>query len=169
MTSAPAEPGRWRASRWGSILALVLAFQVVLIFWLGKPGSVPARRVAEAPTYHLLGDSSNLWLTLQDPTLFALPHQEGFSGMAWLENPGLEFEAKDFTEPPLFFDLPVAGLGSEFKRFVAHSEEPHFPALKLPRPDGRRPTSSPPCRFLHPRRFGLKGRWHRGGCCWISP
>lgn len=157
MTSASAEPGRWRASRWGSIVVLVLVLQVFLVFWLGERGSVRPRRIAATPTYRLLSDSSNLWLTLQDPTLFALPHREGFSGMAWLEDPKFEFEAKDFTEPPLLFNLPVAELGSEFKRFVAHHEEPHFPAPRLPPPEWTAPDVIPALPIAQPSSLRVEG------------
>lgn len=157
MTSASAEPGRWRASRWGSFLVLVMALQVFLISWLGEQTSVPPRRVVATPTYHLINDSSNQWLALQDPTLFALPHLHGFSGTNWLGIDWVDFKAKDWTEPPRWYPLPVQELGAGFKSFVAHSEAPHFPGFKLPSPEWIAPDVIPALPITQPSSLRIEG------------
>jgi hypothetical protein len=45
-------------------------------------------------------------LPLADPTLFALPHREGFSGAAWLSAPTQEIQPFAWTEPVQFLELP---------------------------------------------------------------
>lgn len=157
MTSASAAPSRWRASRWGSFAVLVLTFQVFLIFWLGEQASVPPRRVAATPTYYLIDDSSNQWLALQDPTLFALPHREGFSGTNWLGVDWVDFKAKDWPEPPRWYPLPWQELGAAFQGFVAHSEVSHLPTLNLPAPEWTAPDVVPALPITQPSSLRIEG------------
>src|SRR5262245_10799759 len=81
------DPQRWAPYRWWSVVALVLTTQVGLIFWLGDQGPVTRRSKAPGLGLELAGNASSDVLALNDPTLFALPHREGFAGQAWLAVP----------------------------------------------------------------------------------
>lgn len=85
MTAELAEPQRWRANRWYAWIALVLATQFGLIFWLGKPQQVIPRRPDDlAPLLQLTGPDAAKALTLNDPTLLLCRTWKAF-----LAQPGL--------------------------------------------------------------------------------
>ncbi len=83
----------------------------------------------------LAGNYPNELLTLNDPTLFALPHRQGFSGSAWLKMPRMNFPSFDWSEPTNWLALPVVQLGAVFGRFMEtnHFDSWHPPAN--PEPD----------------------------------
>ncbi len=78
----------WSRHRWtGTVLAL-LAAQISLIFWLSDRTPAPRYARANPPAADLLlevpptsGFAQELGAL--DPTLFALPHPQNFSGAAW--------------------------------------------------------------------------------------
>jgi hypothetical protein len=51
-------------------------------------------------------------LALQDPTLFALPHRQGFSGPAWLKGPAIPNPPSGWSEAPRPLPLCVTQLGA---------------------------------------------------------
>jgi hypothetical protein len=51
-------------------------------------------------------------LALQDPTLFALPHRQGFSGRAWLKVSPVPNRPSDWSEEPWTLPLCVTRLGA---------------------------------------------------------
>ena len=55
--------------------------------------------VTNVPTLTLADDSSEL-LALNDPTLFALPHQKDFASALWLQTAALKQPSFRWTEPP---------------------------------------------------------------------
>jgi hypothetical protein len=80
MISEAIEPQRWPASRWWTLIGLVLAAQFGLIFWLGKP-HVAARPPADsAPSLELSGPGAATVVALTDPSLLASLRREGFFG-----------------------------------------------------------------------------------------
>lgn len=111
MSTAAVEPLRWSGRRWWVVLALVMAAQVGLIFWLGERKFATPRPPARAPVLSLLKQDSTELLTLNDPTLFALPQRLGFSGMAWLKPLEVPFQVKRWTEAPRFLALSAQELG----------------------------------------------------------
>lgn len=117
MNSAVIEPRAWSpARRWLWIL-LVFAAHLGLIFALGNRQPVRPRPPAPAPSLSLAPDASE-WLALNDPTLFALPHRQGFAGAAWLKIHTNEILPFRWTEPPRLLPLPVADLGMTFAQFM---------------------------------------------------
>ena len=110
--------GSWPLSRWLLLIALVLVAHVVLIFTFGARKPIQPRAVTNVPELELAGGSGE-WLTLNDPTLFALPNREGFAGPAWLEPPHLKFHWQEWTnEPPRWLQLPTGELGASFSQFM---------------------------------------------------
>ena len=117
-------PIRWSPRRWVYTVAAVLAGQVGLLLFLGdRPSPRPPvvqiranidlavdpwseRQLAELPT-------------LNDPTIFALPSERGFSGSAWLTFAPLEHRLTDWTEPLRWLAPQTSGLAQTFARVAA--------------------------------------------------
>ena len=110
-------PESWSITRWIAYVLLAFAIHVGLIFIFGNRKPLVTRTVANAPQIRLTTAQSELQ-SLDDPTLFALPHLRGFAAAAWLQLPTVEFAPFRWTEPPQLLDLPVAKLGSAFLRFA---------------------------------------------------
>ena len=138
MISDVVEPQRWSASRWWALILFVLVGQIGIIFWLGKPQAPAPPSTAVAPLIQLASSGSSNLLALSDPTLFALPHQQGFSGQAWLTIP----EQDSFVRPESveFLSLMEGQLGAPFRTFMASNAFDSLPSfeqfelgLRLPR------------------------------------
>ncbi|MCU0783976.1 MAG: energy transducer TonB [Verrucomicrobia bacterium] len=107
----------WSRRRWWTLIVLVFAAHVGLIFALGDRKPVTPRPPAPSPTLRLAAESDEL-LAFNDPTLFALPHRRSFSGLAWLRIPEVKFQPFRWTEPPRLLALPVEKLGATFAQFM---------------------------------------------------
>ena len=134
MTVQPAEPREWSPVRWAVSIALVFGLQVVAIVWLRDQSRHAPRRPESAPVFRLSGYRSGEMLALEDPTLFALPHLDGFSGKAWIDLPPPPFSEAEGREPELWLTLPVAQLGGAFEEFVRTNPPPPFAAMAAPDP-----------------------------------
>ena len=154
MNAAVREPVRWSSRRWIYTVAAVFLLQVGLLLYLGQRAKpLPARPTFRTAVYLVVDPTSNEQLsrlpTLSDPTLFALPAEDGFSGPAWLLPAPIEFQPKRWSEPIRWLDVDEQSLGGEFARFVASSAitpaltankplppllryEPNFPNDPLP-------------------------------------
>jgi TonB family protein len=131
MIQEVAEPQRWPASRWYGLIALVLATQFGLIFWLGKSRPVVTSPPADlAPLLQLAGPGAIQVLALNDPTLFALPHHESFSGPAWMTIQ--EFRPSVWSEPPRFLSLVRDQLGADFQSFMTTNQPDGLPGIEQP-------------------------------------
>ena len=139
MNHASVEPQRWSRARWWSVLALVCTFQLALIFWLGARGPVYADRTAPVPTLRIAGPAFDELVGLTDPTLFALPHQQGFAGPAWLSVPQIGAAPFVWSEPPSWLPLSLEQLGAVFRAYVATNQ--FVPPIA---PTRREPEFRPP-------------------------
>ena len=113
----PQGKGPWSLSRWLMLIALVFVAHLALIFTFGERKPAAPHAVTNTPELKL-ATSSEEWLALNDPTLFAQPNLAGFAGPAWLEPPHVEFHRQEWTEPPRWLGLPVAELGDTFSQFM---------------------------------------------------
>jgi hypothetical protein len=113
----PRGKGHWPLSRWLALIVLVLAAHVVLIFMFGGRKPITPRAVTNAPKLELAAGSSE-WLLLNDPTMFALPHLEGFAGPVLRDQQLGQFHRQEWTEPPRWLQLPVGDLGAVFNEFM---------------------------------------------------
>ncbi|MEY2467127.1 MAG: hypothetical protein QOD03_1648 [Verrucomicrobiota bacterium] len=142
MTPAPVEPqglassgsagdARWSRGRLAAAIAIVFAGQLVLIFWLqGRPADVPIKHAA-VPAIHWTANGPGELLALQDPTLFVLPHREGFSGEAWLKTAALTNQTPVWSEPLRPLTLAAQNLGTTFQQFILENPPRTFPDVLL--------------------------------------
>jgi hypothetical protein len=121
----PPGKGKWPLSRWLLLIVLVLAAHVVLIFMFGGRKPVVPRAVTNVPEM-ALANSSNEWLILNDPTLFALPHLAGFAGPMLRDQQIGQFHRQEWTESPRWLPLPVGELGALFSQFMQTNPFPTF-------------------------------------------
>jgi hypothetical protein len=137
MSQPPDQP--WTRAKWAGFIALILAFQIALIFWLSDPRPPSVRKPAPAPDLALLNHAPVTWLALENPALLALPQPEGFSGQSWFAVWQLPFQPFDWDEPPQWLVLQPGQLGAAFNRLVENNNislDPDFtrsgPELTLP-------------------------------------
>lgn len=130
-----AEPRLRPRRRWWGLVAVVFGLQVGLIFWLGARTPISPRRAANAPSLQLTGNASLEKMGLSDPTLFALPHQQGFSGPAWLKVLPPEIQSFEWSDSSRWLPLPIDQLGTAFNRFIQTNSFNSLPTPPQPEPE----------------------------------
>lgn len=123
MTATCVESRPWPRRRWWWVITLIFAAQLGLIFWLGDSAPITPRPAAPAPEIRMTRGAPSELQELEDPTLFALPHRHGFSGLAWLGNPGLPtsfFKWSD--EGPRWLAPAVPQVGAIFAHMMQTSD-----------------------------------------------
>ena len=123
----PPGGGSWTRGRWLTFVVLVFAAHVLLLFAFGGRKQVVPRAVTNVPTLNLV-DNSSEWLALNDPTLFARPHQKDFASAIWLPVPALKQPSFRWTEPPGELPLSADELGLAFNQFMQTN---HFAGFEL--------------------------------------
>jgi TonB family protein len=118
MISASVESRPWSLRRWAGMIVLIFSVQVSLIFWLGTRQPIRPRPIAGALTLHLATQASAELHALYDPTLFVLPHPQGFSGPVWQRMPRPEFLPFEWSATPNRLPLAVEQIGDVFTRLV---------------------------------------------------
>jgi hypothetical protein len=134
----PQGKGPWTRGRWLTLIALVFAAHVALLFVFGGRKQIVPRAVTNVPTLKLADDSSE-WIALNDPTLFALPHQKDFASAIGLQTAALKQPSFRWTEPPRWLSLSADELGMAFNQFMQTNRFASFelqlkPPLKLSAP-----------------------------------
>jgi TonB family protein len=129
------------------MVVLIFGVQLGLIFWLGTRAPVRPRPTAAALTLHLAAQASAELRALYDPTLFTLPHAQGFSGPVWQRVPRPEFRPFEWSAPPNRLPLAVDRIGAVFTRLV---ETNYSDALQFPAQPEANPTlpDLPPLSLL---------------------
>ena len=118
----PAAPkpqgGGWSRKRWLTLVTLVFAVQVALIFALGEKRFPSPRTVTNVPQL-TLADSSSELIALDDPTLFALPHANDFASAVWGGITNVTQPSFRWMEPSGELLSPAGeNLGEVFTRFM---------------------------------------------------
>jgi hypothetical protein len=116
------------------LVPAVLLFQLLIIFWLGDNGPVPLPPRKPGLNLSFARDLTGESLALGDPTLFALPHPQGFAGRAWLAVPDRGAQPYAWSEPPQWLTLPLEELGNVFHTFLATNQFTHLPSLDQSEP-----------------------------------
>jgi hypothetical protein len=103
---------------------VLFAAQVILVLWFGqRPGSLP-QRPSFSTVISLVPEGQPMeqfekFIAPDDPTLFALPGLNGFSGSAWLQYPALDYQPPDYSEPLRWLEINEQSLGETFSSFLA--------------------------------------------------
>lgn len=119
---------------WVAILFVVVA-QLAFIFRFGERTRIRARPPEVAPSLEWIGGGCSGLLQLIDPTLFALPHEQGFSGQGWLNPPPQEIHPFAWSEPPRWLPLAAGNLGLIKDPFAAQPGFEPLAAAEHPEPD----------------------------------
>src|SRR5690242_3584641 len=109
---------RWPSAKVWLLVALVFAGQVTLILWLGRRVPRQPRRAEAAPVIQRISDQALGMLGVEDPTLFALPRAQGFSGEAWLNTSPEKFQPDTWSEPYQWLQPSAVEPGADFKSFM---------------------------------------------------
>lgn len=110
--------------RWLLWAIVILTAQVGFIYWLGARHPVAPRAPNTTPPIALAPEYDAELAALSDPTLFALPHAQGFSGTAWKLTPRVSYTAADWSEPLRWLPLSTEKLGSSFRQILADNPTP---------------------------------------------
>ncbi len=139
MTIDAAQPGSWRPRSMALGIFLVFVLHLALIFWLGEKQPIYPRRPARAPVLQLSTNYNSELLALTDPTLLALPHEQGFSGLAWLKPEPLtngtyhpSEKERSWTDDPHWLVLSLDQLGASFDRMIAGNQVVPFEVATIP-------------------------------------
>lgn len=124
MSAAMAQLESAPRHRWLLWAAVILTVQVGFIFWLGTRDPIAVRVSHATPPITLAAEYDSGLGALSDPTLFALPHAEGFSGTARRLTPRVGYVAAVWSEPMRWLELPAEKLGSSFRQLVAENPPP---------------------------------------------
>ena len=135
MTSA--QPARQTSSRsrWWTGIALVMVVQAGLVFWLSDKTVRAARPSSSEPVIQFMKGDPFTLLPLSDPTLFVLPHREGFAGEGWMNTLQRTNEPMTWKEPLRYLDVTSDQLGAVFRAFVRTNRLPAFPRVVFSAPN----------------------------------
>ena len=142
MASASSEASRWTKRHWVGMVVLIFLVQLILIFWLGERGPARVRPGSGPSVLELAAKPASEFLELEDPTLFALPHAQSFTGEAWLKVRRIPLKPFEWSEPEKWLELPIEPLGAAFRGFMATNriaslEMPVMPEPELVMPEAR--------------------------------
>jgi hypothetical protein len=132
MTATCTDYEPWPRRRWWGVVILIFIAQLGLIFWLSDRTPPSTRVASPAPQIRVAGKDYSELLALDDPTLFALPHREGFSGLAWLSTPSLPAHYFYWSDPPRWMSPEIPQFGAILGR-VAETNDSN-PAWSFGRP-----------------------------------
>ncbi|MGH7975185.1 MAG: hypothetical protein ACREDS_08380 [Limisphaerales bacterium] len=113
----PSGAGGWSRTKWLTLIALIFAAHIAFIFAFGKKGKIIQRAVVNVPVLKIANDSDKL-LALNDPTLFALPHERDFASAVWLKMRAVKQPPFRWTETPRWLPLSSENLGAAFQQFM---------------------------------------------------
>lgn len=134
MTATLADSGKWSPRRLWTVIAIVFAFQVACVFWLGARKPVAARRSGGASIVFLAASGADE-IPLAEPALFVLPHRYGFSGGAWLRAPERRLNSVDWKGPVGWLSLTSAPTGNSLPEFAATNSFVSFQLAAKPAPE----------------------------------
>jgi hypothetical protein len=145
-----------RHFRWWALVLLALAAHLGLILWLGDRGIHPPRASVAAPALRLTDSGVDELLSLSDPTMFALPHRQAFSGPAWLVVTQ-HLQGFFWSEPPGFLAQVTEPLISIFQQMPVRTPADFFPFLDQPEPVLFLPAEAPLQPFVQSSALRVTG------------
>ncbi|HEV2207778.1 MAG TPA: hypothetical protein VG167_03335 [Verrucomicrobiae bacterium] len=147
---------RWPLSWWLAV-GLMFVVQLGLIVWLSDRRPPGIRPPGAAPGLQLLGPGSASIMAYLDPTLFALPHPQGFSGPGWLDATNQPYQPFFWEAQPGWLELPTEGLGAAFGQFIATNKFSSTRVATFPEPESVRPEWCEPQVFSGQSSLRLAG------------
>ena len=114
----------WSRGAWFWGFVFIFLAHALAVFWLAERREYKTSRTKPRAMFYLgggpeyerwLGDAS----VLRDPTLFALPHEHGFSGGAWLNFQPQPQASTNGSAPPEWLTLDTARLGGALREYIA--------------------------------------------------
>jgi hypothetical protein len=151
------EPRTWSRGRLFGWVLVVFAIQLGFIFWMSDRRPPKIRQDNLGPSLTVAVNRNAELLALADPTLFALPHQQSFSGEAWLNfrrTGSLSTTNAPEIGPGIGAPLAFSAFGRDFSEFMATNPFNTFTGLPKPEPQFSAVESSPAAPF--PSRSGLE-------------
>jgi hypothetical protein len=113
----PSGEKRWTRSRWLTLVMLIFAAHVGLVFAFGARKPIVPRPATNVPRLALAGDTGE-WLALHDPTLFAVPHPSDFTSALRVKTSASQPPSFRWTETNGALSLSGADLGAAFGEFM---------------------------------------------------
>jgi hypothetical protein len=109
----------WPRRRWLGWTVLLTLAQAAAILILSDRSPLERRSSGTTPTLHALGPPGatglvSELLSLEDPTLFALPHARGFAGLAWQGASAPEYAVAYWDEPNRWLSQDAAAMDRGF-------------------------------------------------------
>lgn len=157
MTSVSVASRKW--PRWWIGVGLVMALQSALILALNKESEATPSRLGPQSQFRFLSANQTTQLLVVNPTVFALPQRDGFSGGTWQEISPPKFrpvEWLDDTDSNLL-TLAVSKLGTGLPELLAGTEESSFPVITMVQPEAVFPPTEPVKPISTPTRFWIEG------------
>jgi hypothetical protein len=108
---------KWSRTRWLLLIAFVFATHVALIFLFGEKKETVPLPATNVPTL-TLANNSDVLLALNDPTLFALPHQRDFASAILPKTLAVKPPEFRYTEMPQPLPFSADGLGAAFGQLM---------------------------------------------------
>lgn len=141
----------WPRSAWFWGLLFLFFAHALAVFWLGERREFKPAWQKPHPFFVLGGDKDYDQrlaeaAALRDPTLFALPHENGFSGGAWLNYHPELAPPTNWVAPPEWLALDATRLGGALQDYMATnrpSESRLLASLRVTRPPETRVADEP--------------------------
>jgi TonB family protein len=124
----------WGCRRWFFVLLIAIAAHLALVVLFGSKKTPTSRTADRVPQLHLAGGNAEL-ISLSDPTLFVVPHDElDFFPAEWRRPPPVVEPYFNWTEAPPFLAPVKETLGGDFATFMQTNRIPEPPLSFKPEP-----------------------------------
>lgn len=157
MIDATPTPSRRLPLRWWSIVAVVFVAQVAAIYWLGERHPPRPEPHPPGPSLEFARPSLREWIALEDPSLFALPRPQSFSGLAWLTPTNPPPPSFDWSDAPEWLPLDLPQLGLSLNRFLQTNTFGANPLPIRPNPVLTLPALASPFSLREKSQLSLAG------------
>jgi hypothetical protein len=151
-TGSGKELSHWSKLRWILMVLAVFILQFLLLMLFSSSELAPPVQPASGPRFHFMAAAPHSperpsHLAVSDPTLFALPHPEGFSEPLWRQAPAMEYQLTNSIFPPRWLEPAPQRFGETFSRFVEETmAADFFSTHPAPAPQGALALPSMPVR-----------------------
>lgn len=121
MTEEPPIESAWSRERWFLTISVIFALQVIVAVWLTARGRIEIRRDSNPLRVRSVpADASAALeglLAVLNPTLYATPNPNGFSGDTWLRAKAMNHVTPGWSDPPQFLQFKPDQLLAELAQF----------------------------------------------------